>query len=168
MRLLIAIAPCFVLTLVAGCAKPGNYPSLAPRAAEAIDPRVPIVADPSPGTVDPRVTLALAAAVARARGGRGEFDRLAGRAEALAGAAGAKQSESWVVAIQALSALTAQYGVTTSAAADVDAIAAERIDATRWLVPATQSAVGAAAGEVGAISAAQYAVLRRIGARLGV
>ena len=89
MRLLIAIAPWFALTLVAGCAKPGDYPSLAPRAAEAIDPRVPIVADPSPGTVEPRVASALTAAVARARGGRGEFDRLARRAEALAGAAGA-------------------------------------------------------------------------------
>jgi hypothetical protein len=33
------------LTLVAACASPpqGQYPSLAPRAAESIDPRVPVV-----------------------------------------------------------------------------------------------------------------------------
>jgi hypothetical protein len=109
----------------------------------------------------------LASAVAQARGGTAEFNRLASRAEALAAAAGSPRSESWVVAQQALSALGAQHGVTTDAAADIDAVAADRIDATRWLVPATQAAIEAAAAEVGAINDAQRATIARLGARLG-
>lgn len=155
------------IMLLAGCAAPSGYPSLARRSAEAIDPRVPVVANPSPGTVDPAIAAGLARAVASARGGTAAFNALARRAEALAAAAGPRQSESWVVAQQALSALGAQHGVTTSAAADIDALAAERIDAARWLVPATQAAIAAAAAEVGAISDAQRAILVRLTARLG-
>ena len=155
------------ITLLAGCGAPQGYPSLAPRPAEAIDPRVPIAANPSPGTVDPAVAARLASAVAQARGGTAEFNRLASRADALAAAAGSPRSESWVVAQQALSALGAQHGVTTDAAADIDAVAADRIDATRWLVPATQAAISAAAAEVGAISAAPRAIITRLTGRLG-
>ena len=169
MRFPLCLAPTILaLALVAGCKAPGAYPSLAPRAAEAIDPRIPIPANPSPGSVDPRIGAALAQAVARARAGRAAFDRLAQPAEALAAAAGPKQSEGWIAAVQALSALTAQHGVTTAAAADVDAIGAEEIDARQWLVPATQAAIAAAAAEIGAISTTQSGVLQRLGARLGV
>ncbi len=154
------------LLLVAGCARLENYPSLAPRAAEAIDPRLPIVADASPGTVEPEVARVLARAVAQARGGRREFDQLAARAETFAGNAGARQSESWVVAQQALSALEAQHGVTTAAAANIDALAATRISETRWLVPATRAAIEAAAAEVSAINDSQSATIDRLGARL--
>jgi hypothetical protein len=128
---------------------------------------VPIPANPSPGTVDPSVAAALAGAVTQARSGTAPFSALARRAEALAAVAGPRQSESWVVAQQALSALVAQHGVTTSAAADIDAIAANRIDATRWLVPATRAAIEAAASEVKAINDAQSAIIDRVGARLG-
>ncbi len=165
MRLVLPLA---LVTLTAACATPRGFPSLAPRGAEMIDPRVPIVATPSPGSVDPATASALAAAVSNARNGTGEFNQLARRAEALAAAAGPRESESWVVAQQALSALGAQHGVTTNAAASIDAIAADKIDATRWLVPATRSAIEAAAAEVGTINDAQAAVLRRLGARLGV
>ena len=89
-------------------------------------------------------------------------------ATALAAAAGARQSESWIAAQQALSALEAQHGVTTTAAATIDAIAAEKIDQTRWLVPATRAAIEAAAAEVGTINAGQSATIDRLGARLGV
>ena len=152
---------------LAACAAPQGYPSLAPRAAEAIDPRIPIDATPSPGTVDPRLAAALADAVAAARGGTAAFDRLAQSASALAAAAGPRQSESWVVAQQALSALVAQHGVTTTAAAAIDAIAADRIDETRWLVPAMRAAIEAAAAEVGVITDGQPATIDRLQARLG-
>jgi hypothetical protein len=152
--------------LCASCAAPRGYPSLQPRSAEAIDPRVPIVATPSPGTVDPRIAAALGQAVAQARGGVSEFERLSGVAEARSVGAGPARSERWVAAQQALSALVAQHGVTTRAAADIDAIAADRIDATRWLVPATRAAIEQAAAEVGAINAAQTAAIERIAARL--
>ena len=164
MRLLLPLVSALA---AAACAAPSGYPSLAPRAAEGIDPRVPIADAPSPGTVDPATAAALAEAVARARGGVAEFDRLARTAEALAAAAGPRQSESWIAAQQALSALVAQHGVTTNAAATIDAIAATKIDETRWLVPATRDAIEAAAGAVGAINDAQSATIDRLGARLG-
>ena len=164
MRILYPLA---LILAASACAAPRGFPSLAPRVAEAIDPRVPILAKPSPGSVDPAIRVALAGAVARARGGQGAFDALARRAIALAAAAGPRHSESWVVAQQALSALSAQHGVTTGAAADIDALAAERIDQARWLVPATRAAIEAAAAEVGAINDAQSATIERLGARLG-
>ncbi len=157
-----------VLTFaVAACSAPGNYPSLAPRATEGIDPRLPIDAAPSPGTLDARTSAALRDAVSAARSGVAEFNRLASAAEPLVAAAGARQSESWIAAQQALSILGAQHGVTTTAAANIDAIAAEKIDATRWLVPATRTAIEAAAAEVAAINDAQSATIDRLGARLG-
>jgi hypothetical protein len=57
--------------------------------------------------------------------------------------------------------------VTTNAAANIDAIAATRIEQARWLVPATRAAIEAAAAEVGAINEAQSATIARLGARLG-
>ncbi|MDQ3075034.1 MAG: hypothetical protein M3Q88_05425, partial [Pseudomonadota bacterium] len=101
------------------------------------------------------------------RGATAEFDQLARRAEALAAAAGPRESESWVAAQQALSALGAQHGVTTNAAATIDAVAADQIDQTRWLVPAMRAAIEAAAAEVRAINDTQRAAIARIGARIG-
>jgi len=163
MRHILSIA---LVLISAACAAPRGYPSLQPRGAEAIDPRVPIIATPSPGTVDPRIAAALAEAVAAARGGIAEFQRLSETAEARSAGAGPARSESWVAAQQALSVLVAQHGVTTRAAADIDAMAAERIDETRWLVPATRAAIEDAAAEVQSINAAQTATIERIAARL--
>ena len=160
------LAPLLALTIL-GCARPGgDYPSLSPRAAEAIDPRLPLPTEPSPGTLDPALDARLAAAVAAARGGQDEFDRLAAIAQRSASSAGASQSEGWVAAQQALSALVAQHGVTTRAAADVDALAATRIDAERWLVPANRTAIEAAAATIGAINARQTATIAGLRQRL--
>ncbi len=158
----------FLTFAVAACSAPGNYPSLAPRATEGIDSRIPIDPRPTPGTLDGRTSAALRDAVSAARRGVAEFNRLASAAEALVAAAGARQSESWIAAQQALSALGAQHGVTTTAAANIDAIAAEKIDETRWLVPATRAAIEAAAGEVGVINDAQSATIDRLSARLSI
>ena len=149
------------------CAAPGIYPSLAPRATEGIDPRVPVAATPSAGALEPRTATGLAEAVAAARGAVAEFNQLARAAEALTAAAGPRQSESWIAAQLALSALGAQHGVTTNAAAKIDAIAADGIGETRWLTPATRAAIEAAAAEVGAINDRQSATIARLGTRLG-
>lgn len=156
-----------LVVMCAGCSTPQDVPSLAPRAAEAIDPRVPIASDPSPGSVDPAISAALAEQLAAARGAVGAFDSLARRAETLAAVAGSRQSESWIAAQQALSALGAQHGITTSAAANIDAIASARIARTRWINPATREAIEAAAREVGVINERQTAILSRLGGRLG-
>ncbi len=165
---MLRLAPLVPLALLAACSTAANDPpSLAPRAAEAIDPRLPIDPNPSPGTLDAALAAQLSQAVASARGGVAEFDRLSAAADALAATAGATQGESWVVAQQALSVLVAQHGVTTRAAADIDALAATRIDETRWLVPANRAAIEAAAAEVGAINDAQAATIARLSALLG-
>jgi len=161
------IATCLPIVLLAACSAPGIYPSLAARPTEAIDPRLPIATAASPGTLDPALAGRLAAAMAAARGGMSEFGRLAAIAERAAAGAGPSQSESWIVAQQALSALVAQHGVTTRAAGDVDALAAERIEAARWIAPANRAAIEDAAASVGAINEAQSAVIARLGDRLG-
>ena len=43
----------------------------------------------------------------------------------------------------------------------------QKIDATRWLVPATRAAIEAAAADVGTINDAQGATVDRLQARLG-
>ena len=164
MRRLAALAP---IALLAACSTAAiDPPSLAPRAAEAIDPRIPINPDPPFGALDPTLAARLAAAVERARSGVAEFERLGGAAEALAVGAGPAQSETWIAAQQALSAVVAQHGVTTRALADIDEYAASRIDEESWLVPANRVAIEAAAAEVGSIYRAQLASINRIGARL--
>ncbi|MDQ3143294.1 MAG: hypothetical protein M3Q57_00230 [Pseudomonadota bacterium] len=164
MRRLALLLP---IALVAACKTPaGDYPTLAARPTEAIDPRLPIDASPSPGTLDLSLASRLAEAVSKARAGISEFERLSGAAEALAAGAGPARSESWVAAQQALSLLVAQHGITTRAAADIDAIAGDRIKAARWLAPANRAAIEAAAAEVDSINSAQTARLQRIAARL--
>ena len=168
MRTARLIAPAALLFLaIGGCARPGgDYPSLSPRAAEAIDPRLPLPSEPSPGTLDPTLSSRLAAAVGTARAEASAFDRLAAIAERAAAAAGPGQSESWVAAQQALSALVAQHGATTRAAADVDALAATRIDETRWISPANRRAIEEAAASIGAINARQTGIIAGLRRRL--
>src|SRR5256885_7622388 len=95
------------LLLVAGlsaCSSPGGpYPSLQPRAAEAIDPRVPVERPMNDRPVTPALASRLAELVAQARSGDTAFAPAADQAEKLAAAAGAPQSEGWVAAQQALS-----------------------------------------------------------------
>ena len=94
--------------LLAACSSPGGpYPSLQPRAAEAIDPRLPVVRPMN----DRPVTAALAAQlqdiVGRAHSGADAFATAAAQAERLTAAAGAAHSEGWIAAEQALSAAVA-------------------------------------------------------------
>ena len=153
----------FILAFaLAACSTPGPEPSLAPRAAEAIDPRVPIPADVPAGAVDPALARQLDELVAQVRAGVPLFDGREGEASRLAAAAGAESSESWVAAQQALSRLVEQYGVTTRASADIDALAANRLEARRWISPADQAAIAAAANAVAAISETQSASIARI------
>ena len=157
------ITPCLLL-LVAACSTPnlGPEPSLAPRAAEAIDPRVPVPGDVPLGAVTPEVTARLEALLSAVRAGRSEFDARAAVSNRLALAAGPSASESWIAAQQSLSRLVAQYGVTTRAAADIDELAAGRVKAQGWLSPADRAAIAGVAAEVGAISDSQSATIARL------
>src|SRR6476469_2618882 len=105
-------APLFLTSLVlSACARPGGpYPSLQPRAVERIDPRVPVERPRNDRPVTAGLAARLAALVAQAHGSEAAFDAAAANAERLAGAAGAPQSEGWIVAQEALSAAVEAHG----------------------------------------------------------
>ena len=158
-RLLLVLA----VPLSAGCSTTTSpEPSLAPRAAEAIDPRLPIPDETPTGTLDPALAGRLSALIAEVRAGMPAFEAREGEAARLAAAAGPAASESWIAAELALSRLLEQYGVTTRAAANIDALGAERLESQRWIVPADREAIAAAAAEVAEISNRQAAAIDRI------
>jgi hypothetical protein len=156
------------ISTLAACSAPnaGPEPSLAPRAAEAIDPRIPVPGNVPAGPVDAALARNLAQLVGEARAGIGPFDSRLANADRLAGAAGPMASETWVAAEQALSLLIEQYGQTTRVAANIDALGSERLRTQRWITPADQQAIAGAAAEVGAISDRQAADIDRLKDRL--
>lgn len=158
------LSPMIAILLAGACSAPGTgpEPSLAPRSAEAIDPRVPIPDTVPSGTADAALVSRLDELVGVARSAAPQFDVRLSNADRLASAAGPVASESWVVAQQALSLLIEQYGVTTRAAAEVDALAAARLGSQRWIRPTDQQAISAAAAEIAAIGEPQVAAIARL------
>jgi hypothetical protein len=155
------------LALAACSAPSGPVPSLAPRAAEAIDPRVPIPSAPATGTVDPALERRLGELLGQVRAGDQAFISAASEAERLVAAAGSPDSESWIAAQQAVSALVGARGPTTRALADIDAIASQRLQTAGWITPANQAAIEAAASQATAVDQRQAALLESLQARLG-
>ena len=154
------------ITLLGGCAQAINSPSLAPRAAEAIDPRVPVPHPILPTAVEPALAQQLAASVAQAQAGHAEFQALAGSARSAAVAAGPRESESWIAAQQVLSALVAARGPVTRALSDVDELAAQRVQRLGGIAAADLRAVQAAAARIAEIDRAQAALVDELQARL--
>jgi hypothetical protein len=158
------ILPLLAAALTSACSAPnaGPEPSLAARPAEAVDPRVPVSNEVQSGTLDPALATALGGLVGEARAGVPTFDAKQAEAEKLAAVAGPMASESWVAAQQALSLLIEQHGVTTRAAANIDELASSRLQNQRWIRPAEQQAIAAAAAEVAAVNDAQAAAIDRL------
>ena len=157
----------FCLLLAACSTAPSSHePSLAPRAAEAIDPRVPIPNEVVAGPADPALAARIAELMGQVRSGDAAFQAAAQNTEALASAAGPAQSESWIVAQEALSGLVAARGSVSRAIADLDALASERLAASGGILPGDLAAINAATSEAGAIGAQQAAIIDRLQARL--
>jgi hypothetical protein len=158
------LAPLIALLLAGACTAPfaGPETSLAPRPAEAIDPRIPIPDKVPSGPVDAALASKLDELVGMARAGAPQFDAQLADVERQAASAGPMASESWVVAQQALSELVEQFGVTTRAAAEIDELASSRVESQRWIRPADQQAIAAAAAEVAAIGEPQAAAIERL------
>ena len=153
-----------IVLLCAACATaPGAEPSLAPRAAEAIDPRLPVEAAADPSPTDPALAGRLAALLGQARAAANEFDATEKEVRALAAAAGPAQSESWVAAQSGLARLERSRGPAASAAAEVDSLAAERLRVGRSYTAADLAALEQAAAELRAINERQIATLDSIG-----
>lgn len=164
------LQPCAlaIFLVTAGCTTAlAPAPSLAPRAAEAIDPRVPVVATIDQRPVDRALAAQLAGLIGQARSGEGPFTAAAGDAQRLAASAGPPQSETWVVAQEALSAAVAARAPTTRALSDIDAIAGAALAKQGGLTTADLAAIEAAAAEVGEIDRRQAETVDALQKRLG-
>ncbi|HEX2762270.1 MAG TPA: hypothetical protein VHM92_00295 [Allosphingosinicella sp.] len=161
--LLVAVA---LGACVGGCAAPGPYPSLAPRPGEKAyaegDPeRVPL-GQPD----DPSLPGQIARLAAEARAGDAAFLAALPAASNATERAGAPGSDSWVEAQQAVSRVEAARVRTTSALAELDALAIERSNAGR-LSAADKARLEAAVAALLALSDAQDARLKALRSRLG-
>jgi len=155
------------LTTLGACAGPNAPPSLLPRAAEKIDPRVPVERPANDRPVNGALAAQLAALVRQAHAGDAAFDPAAAEAGRLAEAAGAAQGEAWIAAQQALSAAIAAREPTARALGDIDAIGAGKLQSQGGLSPNDLAAIKSAGDEVGAIDQRQAAAIAAIKARLG-
>jgi hypothetical protein len=153
--------------LLAACSttEPGE-PSLAPRAAEAVDPRVPIPSDVIAGPADPALAASIADLLNQVRSGDAAFQANAADAERLAAAAGPPESESWIAAQEALSALIAARAPVAKAVADLDGLASSRLAASGGILPGDLAAIQAAADEAGAVGEREAATIQRLQAML--
>ena len=165
MRSSILLLPLFA---IGGCVAPsvGPEPSLAPRAAEAIDPRVPVPNVTPQGPADAVLAARLSGLVNQAEAGRATFQARREDAARLSAGAGAQASESWIAAQQAVARMVAQSGVATRAAGDIDALASARLQERHYITPADQEAIAAAALAVGRISEAQRSAIDQLNAKL--
>lgn len=156
-----------MLVLSACSSAGGPYPSLQPRAAEAIDPLVQPVRPINDRPVAAALARQLAALVDQARSGETEFEPAVANAERLATAAGAPQSESWIAAQEALTAAIAARRPTAMALADIDAIGATALQTQGGIAPNDLKAIQSAAAEVASISRGQTDRIDAIKRRLG-
>ena len=157
-----------VLALSACAAPGGPYPSLHPRAAEAIDPRVPVVRPVNDRPAGAALTARLAALVDQAESGEAAFDEAASEAERLAASAGAPQSESWIAAQEALTAAIAARKPTATALGDIDEIAATALQTQRGIAPNDLAAIRSAAERVSVLDRRQAERIDAVQKRLGL
>ena len=155
--------------LLSACTTPpsGHEPSLAPRAAEAIDPRVPIPSEVIAGPADRALAARIADLLAQVRSGDATFQAALPNAEQQAAAAGPAQSESWIVAQQVLSALIATRAPVTKAISDLDGLASAQLAAKGGILPGDLQAIQAATAEANAIGEREATVIDRLQSRLG-
>lgn len=160
--------PLLVAGWVSACAAPDHpLPSLSPRAAEAIDPRLPVGSSLPTRPADAALTARLQGLVNAAVQGDARFQAAAADAERLTASAGEPRSESWVAAQQAVSAAVAAREATTRALGDIDMIAATRLAQQGGIGAADLDAIAAAAARVAEIDSSQASRINRLQARLG-
>jgi hypothetical protein len=147
-----------------GCVPQGDFPSLAPRAAERdASSREPVRAAVDVPN-DPALRQRLAELLRQAAEGERGFEAAHRPAEAAVRNAGAQGSDRWVEAQQALSRLEAAREGTTRALAELDQLALDRAD--RPTSSADSAAIEEAIAECGRIAATQQQRLARLRARL--
>ena len=156
------------MIMLGACSSTGGpYPSLQPRAAEQLDPRLPVVRPMNDRPVTPALAARLGALVADAREASGTFEAAVSAAERLAASAGAPQSEGWTVAQEALSAAVAARRPVSEALAEIDTIGADALQSQRGLAPNDLAAIQDALAAVGELDRDQAARIKAIQQRLG-
>jgi hypothetical protein len=155
------------VTATGACSAPGGpYPSLQPRAAEAIDPRIPVEEPRNDRPVSPGLASRLAELIAHARNGDTDFQVAADQAERLTASAGTPQSETWVAAQEALTVAVAARGAVGSALGDIDETAAVALQTQGGIAPSDLAAIQHASAEVGTINQREAARTQAIQDRL--
>jgi hypothetical protein len=154
-----------LLSLLAGCAESGQFPSLAQRPIERelpppdVDPKVAPVAD------DPAIAARIAAFLAQAHQSQAEFEATLPAAEAAARRAGAPESESWILAQEALSSAEAAQDSTARLLSDLDAYSLD-IAREKAISDADAESLQAAVAEIQRIADSDRERLARLEARL--
>ena len=162
-------AVCLTILALGACSAPGGpYPSLRPRAAETIDPRLPVPRPMNDRPVSAALASRLAALVDQARSGNAAFEAAVGEAERLSASAGAPRSEGWIAAEEALTAAIAARRPTATALADIDELAGNALETQRGIAPNDLAAIQTAAAEAGALDERQAARVAAIQKRLGL
>jgi hypothetical protein len=155
--------------VVTACSSPGGpYPSLQPRAAESIDPRLQPARPMNERPVSSALAAKLAGLVDEARSGEQAFAPLINDAERLASSAGPPRSESWIAAQEALSAAIAARRSTALAQADIDALGATALQDQGGIAPNDLKAIDGAARQVSTIARQQTDRVAAIQRRLGL
>lgn len=126
---------------LSGCVNQGEFPSLAPRAAErelSGEPVPPCLAEPgdslspadpalpSPPPDDPQLSAEVERLLGQARGGERAFAAILPAARRSVGRAGPAGSELWIEAQQDVSRLEAARAPTVQALADLDMLSIRR------------------------------------------
>jgi hypothetical protein len=164
-RLYLAAAPALLLaSLTAGCAAPGDFPSLQPRPIERALAEADAAPDPVPLPADAETVGRAESLLAEVQGGGRGFEALLPEAKRRVAAAGPSGSDSWVEAQQALSRLEAARAATVKAMADLDAFAVAQAD--KGANPATVDQLSAVIARGQAIADAQRAEMDRLQASL--
>jgi len=162
-------AVCLTILALGACSAPGGpYPSLRPRAAETIDPRLPVSRPMNDRPVSAALASRLAALVDQARSGNAAFESAVAEAERLSVSAGPPQSEGWIAAEEALTAAIAARRPTATALAEIDDLAGNALETQRGIAPNDLAAIQRAAAEAGALDERQAARVAAIQKRLGL
>ncbi|MFL6858327.1 MAG: hypothetical protein ACJ8EB_10525 [Allosphingosinicella sp.] len=151
----------------ASCADDGTFPSLAQRPAEKAYAEERDAPEPAPPAIpeDPALAGRVAAAVAEGEAGRAAFDAAYETAAGVAARAGARGSDGWIQAQQALSRAVAAQAQTTKALADLDQLAASRAAAAP-MSEADLARLKQGTARVQTIADAQAERVARLAARL--
>ena len=157
------------LSMLGACSSVGGpYPSLQPRAAEAIDPRLQPVRPINDRPLSPALASQLAALVQQARAGDADFEPAIANAERLAASAGAARSEGWIEAQEALSAAIAARRPTALAQGDIDALGATALQKQGGIAPNDLEAIQSATTQVASIARVQTDRIAAVQRRLGL